>query len=568
MTGVAVARGHYRVNLSTPVGARNDYAYIDMYFEEVGGADDPDLIHAFAAPSESSRRWKVRQIIRVLEGYTEVPIARFTDIDGTPHAIVPIAIIARTATSTITQAMITDIRRDVSGFVDIKEEVIEARGNRGVLGDRLSQSMAPNGDILSTAAVTALSAVAPMLMNGGAGPVTGTVSASMPAATAALAGYMTQAFASKLDNIQALAQVNQDIEDSDSLVTVAAPVKLQFDKRYFTVTEPAANEALIEPANGLTVAGYSAETNYKVVPADTPTNQLKILKGILGKTDNSGFIVRLANGVAVTGIGAVTVSGQERYDIVEVTDTGTIVYTEGSQQTAGATIPEQATMDASLPAPTATRSVLAIVVVQYNGGGVPAVTKDHIVDARPLIRNYRASTGFLTDHAALTANMGYATAGHTGFSPTHTTHVADQMKYYYGIKLAIHTGTHNFDITSAGFLSDRYIILVGMRMSGSTALVSWGFGWGNDPGNAVGMCSSAISVVGQTSDTAFYYDSQTKSNIRAGKIVFSQTDGVTNFVDYTISGATPTQLQITGTISGSDPYPSNTYDMYVVLIGQ
>jgi len=561
MTGVAVARNHYRVNLTTPGAPRNDYVYVDMYFEEVGGADDPDLIHAFASPGESSRRWKVRQIVRVIEGYTETPEDRFTDVDGTPHARVPIATIARTATSAITQAMITDIRRDVSSFVDIKEEVIEARGSRGALGDRLSQSLAADGSVLPTAAVTALSAVAPLLVNGGAGPVTGSVSTSLPAATTSVDGYMTQAQATKLDGIATAAQVNATVEDSDGVVSVAAPTKVQFDKKYYDVTEPVASEALVSPVNGLTVAGYSAETNFKVLPATTPTNQLRVLMGILSKHDNSGFIVRLASGVAVTGISAVLTSGNERYDLVEVTDTGTIIYSEGSEVVAGPTIPDQTTMDSSVPAPSDDRSVLAIVVPQYNGGGIPAITKDHIVDARPMIRNYRASSGTpITNHSGL-SQLDYASAGHTGFSPSHTQHSADRLKYYFDSRTGIKTGTFVFDLTSAGFTNNNYVVLGFLGISGGTGwLVSVGAGVGTIP-------SSAVAISGNHYQPAA--DGVFRGGLRSGKIAFASYAHAGNYVDYTIvGGATSTSLTVDGSISGSDPYPTSSFDLYVLVIGQ
>jgi len=397
MTGVAVARNNYRVNLSTPTAPRSDLVVVDMYFEEVGSADDSDLQHAFATPDESMRRLKVRQIVRVIEGYSATPDLRHTDSDGTPHAVIPIAILNRTTSTDIETSMIVDQRPDLSGFVDIKNEVVEARGNRGALGDRLNQSLDANGDLLSGAAVTALTAVSPVLVDGGAGPETGSVAVSMPAAVSGAPGtpgHMTAAQVDKLAGIAAGAQANPTVEDSGGGVSVSNATVIQADRNYYDVQNPAGTTALITPSNDLVVRGFSAETSFKVVPDSPNADQVKVLKGLLLTSDNSGVIVRTTDSVAVTAIPLVTVSGRRRYDIVEVDNNGAINHTTGTMVVPTGSIPDQVDLNASLPSLTDNRSLLAIIVIDYTDGiSAPVIDETMIVDARPFVRGYRPAAG-------------------------------------------------------------------------------------------------------------------------------------------------------------------------------
>lgn len=93
--------------LNTPTGARTDYVYIDVYLDEYGPLDDPDIIDPYIG-IETSRRIKLVWNVMVAENDT-VPLDGL-DANNIWHWRMPLAKLARTASATITNAMITDLR--------------------------------------------------------------------------------------------------------------------------------------------------------------------------------------------------------------------------------------------------------------------------------------------------------------------------------------------------------------------------------------------------------------------------------------------------------------------------
>lgn len=112
MLATATVGNRYRIRPSVPVGSnRDDLVFLDVWLREIGKAEDPDLEHIIEGiPFEAMRRYKVIQTVRLQEG-SLVPPAAYVDADGHPHIIVELASIVRLdSNSTITDAMITDLR--------------------------------------------------------------------------------------------------------------------------------------------------------------------------------------------------------------------------------------------------------------------------------------------------------------------------------------------------------------------------------------------------------------------------------------------------------------------------
>lgn len=91
--------------LTTPAAARADLVYADIWEQEIGSGDDPNLINPVIGV-ETCVRLKRTVAIRVAEGSTTLPAA------PTGHSFLLVAQLARTAgAATITDTMITDVRQ-------------------------------------------------------------------------------------------------------------------------------------------------------------------------------------------------------------------------------------------------------------------------------------------------------------------------------------------------------------------------------------------------------------------------------------------------------------------------
>lgn len=93
--------------LNTPSAPRTDYVYIDVYLDEFGPLEDPDIIDPYLG-FETSRRIKLLWQVMVAENDT-VPLDG-VDANNVYHWRMPLAKLSRTNTSTISASMITDMR--------------------------------------------------------------------------------------------------------------------------------------------------------------------------------------------------------------------------------------------------------------------------------------------------------------------------------------------------------------------------------------------------------------------------------------------------------------------------
>jgi len=109
MTLTAATGDHYRVELSTPGGARTDVVFLDCYLDEIDSVEDPNLSHPLGGGYESMRRLQLIQTIRVRENSSSVPV-NYVDSDGNQHYTLHIATLSRTATAAINAGMVTDVR--------------------------------------------------------------------------------------------------------------------------------------------------------------------------------------------------------------------------------------------------------------------------------------------------------------------------------------------------------------------------------------------------------------------------------------------------------------------------
>lgn len=182
LTTATSAKKFYRLNLSTPGGARTDVAWVHFFVDEWDAVEDPNLVHNLGSAVVAALRKKLRTVVHVYEGAGVWNPSDFTDTDGRKHFVVKLATIARLAADpTITNAMITDNRppllslaaintelvqarladaRRVDGggpgygalkdrLNSMDDEICDARGTRSFLTDRLDQHLDANGDILT-----------------------------------------------------------------------------------------------------------------------------------------------------------------------------------------------------------------------------------------------------------------------------------------------------------------------------------------------------------------------------------------------------------------------------------
>lgn len=118
VTGDATSAGpvgsRYRVNLSTPAGARTDGVYIDIYEDEIDSVEDPNLLHSLATNIEAQRRIRLESSIFVREDIgTHGEFTSYADSDANIHFVYKVANITRTATSAIDAGMVSDLRDNI-----------------------------------------------------------------------------------------------------------------------------------------------------------------------------------------------------------------------------------------------------------------------------------------------------------------------------------------------------------------------------------------------------------------------------------------------------------------------
>jgi hypothetical protein len=105
----------YRVTLTTPTsGNRTDTVYLDCYLDEVDVDEDGNLLHDIDGSFyETCNRLKIRQMVKVREGSTDIP-ANGADSDGNYHWYVKLAELNRLdGNNSILTAMIDDWRLDI-----------------------------------------------------------------------------------------------------------------------------------------------------------------------------------------------------------------------------------------------------------------------------------------------------------------------------------------------------------------------------------------------------------------------------------------------------------------------
>lgn len=105
--------------LTTPVGARTDEVYVDIYVDEVGPLGDT-VIRDPTLNIETSRRLKLLWQVKVAEG--AVTPANYTDANSRKHYTYKLATLTRTATAAINAGMVADMRKP---FVDRRLSVFE-----------------------------------------------------------------------------------------------------------------------------------------------------------------------------------------------------------------------------------------------------------------------------------------------------------------------------------------------------------------------------------------------------------------------------------------------------------
>jgi len=158
---VAAAGAQYRVGLTTPGAARKDLVYLDCYLDETNSTEDADLKHTIDSMTiEAMLRWKLVQTVKVEEGVA-LPYAMpsgWTDTDGNPHVVVPLALIERPAGNpTVTDAMITDLRRKLFRLDEIDDRFVNVTGDTmtGVLAMQANITVALGRKVLGTCIIDA-----------------------------------------------------------------------------------------------------------------------------------------------------------------------------------------------------------------------------------------------------------------------------------------------------------------------------------------------------------------------------------------------------------------------------
>jgi hypothetical protein len=102
MTGVASVGDVFRVDPSTPGGARTDEVYLDLYLDEKDTTEDTNLLHPIigGSPFESAYRDQLKHIVQVREN-AAAPTGTYLDTDGNLHFYILLATLNRDADSDI-----------------------------------------------------------------------------------------------------------------------------------------------------------------------------------------------------------------------------------------------------------------------------------------------------------------------------------------------------------------------------------------------------------------------------------------------------------------------------------
>lgn len=98
-------------SLTTPVGARTDTVYLDLWLDEASPSDDATMVDPVIG-HETSRRLKLKYKVLVAENASAAPAA-YVDANGQQHYTMALAKLSRTATSLINAAMVADLRKPV-----------------------------------------------------------------------------------------------------------------------------------------------------------------------------------------------------------------------------------------------------------------------------------------------------------------------------------------------------------------------------------------------------------------------------------------------------------------------
>lgn len=169
------AQTESHATLSAPTGGtRTDLIYLDVWETEYGIADDANLIFSTESGSmELSKRDKLHWVVNVVTGTTTCPTNTAT------HSYMQLATIARTTSSTITTAMLTNIYASAgptaptsvsltTGFMtdDVYNSVSAIQGNRPV-DSNLSWILATWTAVVDSSGISKYEAIAYPLDNSG-----------------------------------------------------------------------------------------------------------------------------------------------------------------------------------------------------------------------------------------------------------------------------------------------------------------------------------------------------------------------------------------------------------------
>lgn len=127
--------------LTTPGSNRIDTVYLDVWEREVDSSEDSDLINP-AIGMESCVRMRREWAVRVVQGSLTLPAP------AAGHFFYPIARLKRPAGSaTISSSQIEDLRTVDVNLSDLVAEIVDARGIKGNLGNRLDESLTKGGQL-------------------------------------------------------------------------------------------------------------------------------------------------------------------------------------------------------------------------------------------------------------------------------------------------------------------------------------------------------------------------------------------------------------------------------------
>lgn len=127
--------------LTTPRNVRADTVYLDVWEREVDSDEDGALVNP-AIGLETCVRLKREWAVRVAEG------SLFPPNPAAGHAFYPIARLNRPAgRATITGDHIADLRATGIRLTNLSEEIRDARGIKGNIGNRLDESLTKGGQL-------------------------------------------------------------------------------------------------------------------------------------------------------------------------------------------------------------------------------------------------------------------------------------------------------------------------------------------------------------------------------------------------------------------------------------